>query len=610
MNKTYSAEKLDCTVDEKGSIVSININGKEFTGFPGLLETYGNADAQAVWSNDGDALKCIIRLTGKNNTNHEAGFRFRVPYHRLQYSMTAWVAREGFPKNICDLGGNAFAYGDVCFGAALPLVSLYIPEEKTGLTVARIPGRTGGRLSFRFDDYHAEGMYIEYSNLEVRPEESVDFTFLFKAHGGDWRPGLKWYADRYPEYFEPPNQDVWKYRSFMMTNPFVKPESLDEFTPDWAEVHNHFPIYGNYFPQEKSWQSIIAHDYPDDAAGRDLSCSADLIKKHLADLKEKNIKSLMYIQCGGDASIPWVEKNFPSDISRDSADNIYPTWKNCCFANYDEKTPAGKFLHKQFDRLLELYPETDGVFVDQLCYQTFDFCNSDGKSMKNGRKVYEYGKSLEDNFVKLAKKIHSLNKLVLVNGPFDMDVAKEADAMMSEGVSNIFETYRYMCIRKPMLIHEFPFDAYNTEMMLRNCLLTAAGWSYGGTPSCEKPMNWSSDIRELYQLYLPLVNELFGSKILLTENPLDWFPKQIAGAEIFQSPEQNKIFVSILGADSFHFKNAKFTIRAGREIEKIQIMKTGSTVWSDISFSQKDDDVTVELNINFPAALLKIIAKE
>jgi tryptophanyl-tRNA synthetase len=48
----------------------------------------------------------------------------------------------------------------------------------------------------------------------------------------------------------------------------------------------------------------------------------------------------------------------------------------------------------------------------------------------------------------------------------------------------------------------------------------------------------------------------------------------------------------------------------GREIEKIQIMKTGSTVWSDISFSQKDDAVTVELNINFPAALLKIIAKE
>ena len=44
MNEIYSAEKLDCTVDEKGSIVSININGKEFTGFPGLLETYGNAD--------------------------------------------------------------------------------------------------------------------------------------------------------------------------------------------------------------------------------------------------------------------------------------------------------------------------------------------------------------------------------------------------------------------------------------------------------------------------------------------------------------------------------------------------------------------------------------
>lgn len=607
MEKILTAAGLVCKLDESGCIVSIEIDGKEFSGFPGMLKSFDGIRTTPVWSVDGDALKCVMRLERVSGSDSdEAGFRFRIPYAQKQTSMMVWLPREGFPKNTYELGGNAFAYGDVCFGVTLPMAALYIPSSDIGLTVARVPGRTGGRLSFRFDDYHSEGMYLEYTNLEVRSGEPVEITFLLKSHGGCWRPGLQWYADRFRECFEPPNPEVWKCRSFMMTNPFFEDGALDEFVPDWAEVHNHFPYYGDYFPQEKEWKSIIEHDYPADVDGRELICSEDLIRKHLLDLKAKNIKPLIYLQCSGDASIPWAEKHFPEDIARNSVGDMFATWINCCFMNYDKSTEAGKFLRSQFDRMLETYPEIEGIFVDQLCYQTFDFNKSDGRSIKNNCRVYEYGKSIEDNFVEFADKIHAQNKFVLVNGPFDMDVACEADAMMSEGTSSIFESYRYMAIRKPMLIHEFPTDPYNTEMMLRNALVSASGWSFGGTPSCARPMAWSSRVRELYNLYLPLINELFGSKILLTANPLSCKPQLAVKAEIFRSPDENQYFVPILTEKTLHSGELTVTIRIGKEVKSAELKKLGSEEWENISFEKIDDAISIKIKLDSPCFLLKV----
>ena len=608
---TVTAKNISCTA-QAGVIHSIVIKDKAITGFPGKAEVSAGLSLSARWSSGGTHLICDISLTRISGSSSDEGwFSIRIPYYAKQAQLTVWTAKEGFPKSLYEVGGMNLIYGDVCYGTVIPAVSLYHREEGIGLTVARAPGRIGGRLSFRFGDYHQEGMYVEMNSLEVGPDKPFHCRLLFFGHDACWRPGLRQYAELYKEYFEPVNPAVWNCRSYIMTNPFFRREATAQLQCDWAEIHSHFPYYGNYLPEEASWESIIAHDYPKDAVGRDLTLTRQKIRNHIHDLHDAGIKALYYMQCGGDAYIPWVEKTFPDSIARDSAGHPYPTWINCCFANSDAGTEFGKFLISQLDRVLEIYPELDGIFADQLCYQAFDYAHSDGRSIRDGCRVYEYGACLEENFRKLARKVHEKGKLLLVNGPFDMDVARDADAIMSEGCGSIFETYRYLCIRKPMLIHEFPQNVFNAECMLRSCLLTAAGWSVGGTASLDAPPEWNPEVTGLYQKYLPLVKALSDAELLLEPDPIRWEPGPLAKAEIFRSKTNGHILVSVLQNSGYLHSGIKVSIRSSLQGNaSARMLLLGKPDWESVEFTRDNDWLVFQFPAAFSAGVLELVPAE
>ena len=594
-----------------GFIESIYSKEKLFNGFPGKFECSAGTEAAVKWSTEKDYAVCDVMLTRLTGDAAEGAFwKMRIPYAAEQANLNVWTAREGYPKGLYDIGGTQLIYGDVCYGTVIPMVSLYNSKEGIGLSVAKIPGRTGGRFSFFFDDYHREGMNVQQEFLQIEKGASVTCRLIFFAHGPCWRPALKKYIELFPEYFEPVNQDVWKCRSFVMSTPFFSKEAVESMDCDWAEIHNHFPYYGNYLCEEESWQSVVQRDYPDDVVGQDLTLNREKIRKHIKDLKDSNIKSLYYVQCGGDAWIPWIEKTFPESIARDSAGHNYPTWIECCFANGTD-TPFGAYLQKQLDSVFDVYPELDGLFVDQLCYQAFDYAHSDGKTAIDGKKVFEYGTTLEKKFRTLVEKAHAMNKLILVNGPFDMDISKGVDAIMSEGASSIFDTYRYLCARRPMLVHEFPVSSYHVECMLRSCLIAAAGWSIGGTPAQEQPKAWTPEIAELYRKYLPLVKAVFGAELVLEENPVFWDPAPIAKAEIFRSRENGDYLVSVLA--NLGYLHSGFTLNVNlpnEEIKSAKVMYLATGEWEEISFRKEENKLVFQIPDGFCACVLKLSNNE
>ena len=591
-------------------IDEIFVDGVKFNGFPGKCEVSPGVKYALAFGVENSCTFCdvtLTRVTGKAADG--VSWSLLIPYPQEQAKLAVWCAREGYPKALFDIGGTKLYYGDVCYGTVIPMVSLYNREAGIGLSVAKAPGRIGGRLSFAFDDYHGDGMWVNVENLAVPAGKSVTFRLFFFGHEACWRPGLQQYIELFPEYFAPVAKSACDCRSFVMTTPFFKRETTLQLDSDWAEIHNHFPFYGNYMPQEASWQSVIGNDYPQDAAGRDITVDRAKIKNHIKDLKDAGVKSLLYVQCGGDADCKWVEKTFSESIARDSAGHNYPTWIGCCFANGDG-TPFGKFLDRQLDEIFEVYPEVDGFFVDQLCYQCVDYAHSDGKSAVGGREVYEYGASLEKKFRAFAEKAHRAGKIVLVNGPFDMDISKGADGIMSEGTSTIFETYRYLCVRRPMLVHEFPTDTVRTETMLRCCLLAAAGWSVGGTASCEKPLAWSDEVAGLYRQYLPLIKELFGSQILLTPDPVRCSPEALAQVEIFRcSKDEKEYFVPVISKSAAIYSGVDVSVKVPQKIKSARVMYVGSDSWQDIGFEEKDGRSVFKLHNGFNACLLKLSAE-
>ncbi len=595
---------IRCTTGDKGIIDQIFIDGKLFNTFRGNIAVSDGIEAYAEWSEFRSGLRCVLKITRvAGSRNDGAEVRFRIPYVFRQYRMKVWTARENFPKSLVELGGSNIFYGDVCYGTTLPLVTLINPVEKTGLTIGRNPMRYGGTLSFYFETYHEEGMEIRVSRLAVSPGETVEQEFFFFGHEDCWRPGLKKYVEMFPEYFEAPLAAVNSWGgAFAITNPFTKLDYSKQLKPDWVEIHNHFPYYGEYAPECETWTSVIPHDYPELADAHDYQVSKELINQHIAELHAKNIRAMLYIQVSGDGFMPWAEKNFPESIAREVSGECMPTWKNCCFMNGDPDTPFGRHIECMIDRFNSFYPDIDGVFLDQLCYQTMDYAHCDGKSADKGQAVYEYGASYDRNLSKLSSLMHQSGKAILANGPFDLGAAKYVDAVMAEGCSGISNTLKYLCICKPMLVHSYTKDVSQVETALRNCLLSGAGWSLGGSSTLAEIPQWSDEVTRTFELYLPLIKSIYGKKILLEANPVKFAPAvPDVSWEIFADKVNGDVYVALISDSNRLYHPVEISLNLPFD-GRVSIMNLGETTFTSLDKSAAGSCILPE---DFIACVLK-----
>ena len=542
--------KLELEFDGK-ILTGIRVGDELFNGYKGGVTVPDGVEwSQNVSPTDDGGISWKFHLVETAGLAERSGFlKVKIPYSYPPYPIMVWSAGRRFPDSVCNIGGITLFYGDVCYGTMIPIVSLYDAKRDIGLTIAKPLGRRGGRFSFHFETYHEEGMEVIFSDFAIKPHAELEFELLLCGHVGCWRPGLRWFADRYPDFFLPHNPNVWNHHgAFAITNPFTKPTAVEKLQASgvqWSEIHNHFPNYGCYAPEVSEWDSVVLHDYPELTNEIPSKISPELIREHIRRLHKHNIMGMLYIQCTGDALIPWAESNFPESIALDSAGNKIPTWKECCFINADPSTPFGKFMDAQIDRFLKMYPEIDGVFIDQLCYQTMDYAHSDGTTCVDGRPAYLFAFSYTHNIEKLTNAIHSAGKIAWGNGPFDIEIAQYVDGIMAEGTSGISESYKYFCIRKPILVHTYLTDDLKVESMLRYCLLAGASWSFGGSSTLREPLEQTPAIKRLFEEYLPLIKPLMDTEFCLDAHPFA-LPPTYKG-EAFKKRNSDTRFITVLG---------------------------------------------------------------
>ena len=536
----------------EGQLSGIRIGGELFNGsHGGVLVPKGVEWSQAVTATEDGGISWKIRLREHAGEGLRSGFlKVRIPYPHSTNGLMVWSAGIRFPEPLCNLGGTMLHYGGVTNGTVIPIVSLYDPNRNLGMTVAKPLARRGGRFGFRFGANPEDGLEVVFSDFALKPHDELEFELLLCGHVGCWRPGLRWFADRYPEFFLPPNPEVWRHHgAFAITSPFTTPETvtrLEGHSVRWSELHNHFPHYGCYAPESEEWDSVVLHDYPELRGEIPSRISPGLIREHIRRLHRSHILAMMYIQCTGDGLIPWAESTFPESIARDASGKPYPTWRECCFVNADPSTPFGQYLDAQIDRFLKRYAEIDGVFIDQLCYHSMDFAHSDGYTCVDGRPAYQFGLSYTHNIEKVTSSIHGQGKLAWGNGPFDVEIARYLDGMMSEGTTEISQGFKYLCIRKPLLVHTYPTDELKAEAMLRNCLLAGASWSVGGSSTLRNPPEQTPGIRRLFQEYLPLIEPLLEAEMCLEANPVT-LPQGYRGEVFCKRGTGDLHYISLVG---------------------------------------------------------------
>ena len=540
MKKLVVKSSQECLLND------LFIDGEKFNGCPGKVEVPEYVDLQQDITEENDCVVLKFTLELKKSYTYKSAFlKVKIPYTDSPCDLKVWAARAGYPQDISHLDGTRLVYGDVSSGIVIPAITLYDVRRDRGLTIFKDFKRTGGVLSFNIDSCGGNGVTVEWNHLALEQNKPVEIKLIMAAHEGCWRPGLQFIIDRNKAFFYPVNDQVWlHHKPFAITNPFTLPEAVDELPVAWSEIHNHFPYYSNYAPQESSWESVVLHDYPELKDEVPEKITPERINRHIDHLHQCNIKAMLYIQVSGDCLIAPAERDFAGDIAHNEKGSKILTWKDCCFVNASRGSKFGEYINRMIDRFLEMYPAIDGVFLDQLCYQVIDHSHSDGRTAFNDKPAAEYGVSYEYNLTKLADLLHKSNKFIWANGPFDIEIARWCDGVMSEGTSGISETHKYLCLRKPFLVHTYPVDVRKIESMFRYALLAGGSYSYGGSSTLRKPAGQTPEMAKIFAEYKFLADHLLNSEVLLQANPFK-LPPDCRG-EIFRSRISADRFISLL----------------------------------------------------------------
>jgi len=493
-----------------------------------------------IWEVTKDTLNWKVEVKlAKGKKDRSIRLRQHFPYHKERYGTGLWMAHWLAPTHTDRAANFKIAYGDVCFGTLIPAITLYKQKEDVGFTISKPFGFRTSQLFFEFLDYHSTGVYLETAHLGLRKLQPARTSFEIHPHEGDWRPGLGWLYKKYPEYFNPVNKRVRDIEGgYAMGGPNTPEKAIKEFAEfgvKWQELHHHCPYYGQYAPRDREeWPSVHAIEHPEKKAWHKSGIKR--VKKVMGLFKKYGIQSMPYFQCAGDAWIPYARKNFPESIAIDTSGKPMPSWINCYLMNSDPETKFGREMLDMIDRFVAMYPEMDGVFVDQLCYDAIDTAHDDGVTMYRNRPAYKLWHCYEKPLAKLAGIMHRKGKIMTANGPVNIEVQKEIDMHMAEGLSWIADALKYLCIAKPLIFLVYADNAQQTEEMFLNCLI--AGASY----SVHFPKR-TKEIETVYRMYIPLLEPLYGRKWLLESNPIS-LPDGMEG-NIFKG-ERGDIIVTLV----------------------------------------------------------------
>ena len=522
LERTFGARHLDrVEFEEKGRTLTIR---KTFHGAPWRLEeTYCAQD---------DALAWEAAVTLDAGEYRSCAVACHIPWPQPLYPVSFWAAKDGMPSAPHRHAGVALEYGEITSGILIPALSCYRADWDAGILVTMpFDFRTP---RFRFTSgYREPDLRAEFDWLALAPGRTARASLLLRATPGDWRPALGWLYERFKEYFEPRSTLIHRlWGGHISGNSDVSCEdaaAMASLGMTWHEIHCHFPAYGNYHPEGmESWRSGHARD-------DETLISVDMIRRTIANLHQAGIAALPYIQVTGDGDEKLLDPALEGSRLRDWHGEPWRAWPGTYLMNSDPALPFGEDMTRQIEGMVRRYPEMDGVFLDQPCYNFLDTAHDDGITAVNNRPAYMTGFNYFPHLERLSALLHP-NKVIIGNGPFGVGIMKFIDGFMAEGSSWLCDHLQYYGIgRKPLFFLEYKADDEHVERMFQQALLYGAGFT-----SYPRAM----PAKELYDVYRPLLQRLYRRRWVFDANPLE-LPTTFKG-NVYRG-ENGSLLVSLVG---------------------------------------------------------------
>ncbi|MFH0796336.1 MAG: hypothetical protein V2A65_04680 [Candidatus Omnitrophota bacterium] len=458
-----------------------------------------------------EALRWEAEVFMESGEFRSCALGYHLPWPQPLWPLSFWAARENMPSAPHQFFGSRLEYGEINGGISMPALCSYHQDKDVGLLIAMPFDFRTPRFSF-LSDYRHPDLRVEFDWLALAPGRSAKANLLFRATGGDWRPALGWLYQRYREYFEPRSSLIHSLWGGHLCGTFhLSPEEASTMAAlglTWYEIHEHFPAYGNYHPEKFSWKR--SGGSPDERKNK-TPRSVKLIRQTIRTLHNVGAAALPYIQITGDADAKTVSPKFPDSLILDrQGQPIYVELYDVYQLNSDPSFSFGKDVVRQIKGMVGRYPEMDGVFLDQACYNWLDTGHHDGITAVNNRPGYMTGFNYLPHLKLLSSLLHP-DKVIIANGPFGIGIMKYIDGFMAEGSDWLCEQSQYYGLAKPMFFLVYDTTDRDIELMFQRCLIYAAGFT-------SYPAAIGS--KDLYEKYVPLLKRLFRRRWVFDPNPL------------------------------------------------------------------------------------------
>lgn len=382
---------------------------------------------ESEWRRDDSQLECTVRITNVAEADVALRLEQTVLGCPLQGMCFAPSLRADYDMN---KSGVAFWYRsapDLSKGLsggnlAIPMVTFYDRKQDSGFTIAaHIEAPTPPFAC----ETRGDQLVIQ-RRCRVAPGNSTVLRHFVVRHEGCWRPGLRWVRDAHPDYFMTDEATVDStHGCFVYTNS-TDTALCDEFEGQGVknvEIHWTYPFFGKVVPEEEPWVKMVDDKWnaikrttdpdapPEDAPYEEIkryvalvtnpSGRRDDIRTFISELKARGMQAFMYFN----PTESWeffALQEFPDSIIRRPDGAPQMTWFDHVVMDCRPESRWGQYLREEVRALLAIYPDADGIFMDQSALDPDDFRVSRitdalaGIVEQSGKKCYWNGPCMVD----------------------------------------------------------------------------------------------------------------------------------------------------------------------------------------------------------------------
>ena len=525
----------------------------------------------------------------------------------------------------------SFSYGSRRFthpqAISLPLVTVLDPEVDRGISMVLSPEDL--LFDMNLTVTKKGKMVFARTQHRITPDHPIRFAMDLIAHEADWRAGLGWMVNRYPQYFNPANpkaHDMAGCGAYSSHSTDFDPERLMRmaFRVNWKASFD-FPYMGMFIPpvpdDETEWTDF-----------KKKTTSIRRMREDIRALTAQGFYVLNYFnvtEFGAFIQYPPPPRKAQddADLWKDPHDFLYHvlggailpknesgepihSWEGC--VAMDPGDPAYRqFLLDQAQRHIEAFPESSGICIDRMDWlRYFNPRFDDGLSWVDGKPTRSLVVSWHEIMSKLGPIMHSNDKVIFCNPHYRrLDLMRHVDGIYDEfgQMGHSMNLCTLLCVRKPIMewtisipeIQNEPDDYFQRHLHM-GAFLTAP------LPGNDHTILPTADVDQAYYDYGPLLDALRGKRWVLEPHAIE-AADHVAKANLFEVPGGYVVPVTF-GGDA---TQARIVLRhlkkqPGQSAFRVEVIHPGKTNWAPLEVEDDDRIVVMDVPLERGCAMAKL----